>query len=76
MRKMNTKRLNEISVKGRVKAANDNKKIGKMRRLDASDTRSLDHPSHREQWFEIAKAIGRQISRDERNGRGGQHIGE
>jgi hypothetical protein len=55
--------------------ANDNKNLGKMRRLDASDERSLDHPSHREQWLEMARAIGRQIARDEMNGLSGQHVG-
>jgi hypothetical protein len=55
--------------------ANDNKKMGKIRALDLSDPRSLDHPSHKEQWFEIARAIGRQIARDERDGLSGQHIG-
>ncbi len=69
---MNT-RLSESS--GKTKAANDNKKLGKMRLLDASDVRSLNHPSHKEQWLELARAIGRQISRDERNGLSGQHIG-
>jgi hypothetical protein len=55
--------------------ANDNNNLGKMRRLDASDERSLDHPSHREQWLEMAMAIGRQIARDEMNGHVGQHVG-
>jgi hypothetical protein len=72
---MNTERLNEFSAKDGIKHANDNKKLSKMRRLDASDERSLNHPSHRDQWFEIARAIGRQIARDERDGCSGQHIG-
>jgi hypothetical protein len=55
--------------------ANDNKNLGKMRRLDASNERSLDHPSHREQWFEMARAIGGQIALDEMNGHVGQHVG-
>jgi hypothetical protein len=55
--------------------ANDNKKLAKTRRLDKSDPRSLDHPSHKEQWFEMARAIGRQMARDERDGYSGQHIG-
>ena len=75
MGKMNTARLNEFSAKDGTKHANDNKKLGKMIRLDASDERSLNHPSHRDQWFEIARAIGRQIARDERDGCSGQHIG-
>ena len=73
---MIAKRLTEFSVTNGIKHANDNKSTGKMRRLDASDPRSLDHPSHKNQWFEIARAIGRQISQDERNGHGGRHIGE
>lgn len=73
---MISERLTGHSAKNGIKPANDNKNAGNMRRLDASDPRSLDHPSHRSQWFEIARAIGRQMSRDERNGRGGQHIGE
>lgn len=72
---MITGRLNDVSANVGIRHANDNKKMGKMRRLDASDERSLDHPSHRNQWFEIARAIGRQISRDERDGCSGQHIG-
>lgn len=68
-------RLNGISVKGGTKPANDNKKLGKMIRLDASDERSLDHPSHKEQWFEMARAIGRQIAQHERDGYSGQHVG-
>jgi hypothetical protein len=72
---MNTQRLNKFSAMGGIKHVNDNKKLGKMRRLDASDEHSLDHPSHKEQWFEVARAIGRQIARDERDGCSGQHIG-
>ena len=69
-------RLNESSAKNRTRHHdNDNKKIGKTRRLDRSDPRSLDHPSHKEQWFEMARAIGRQVARDERDGCSGQHIG-
>jgi hypothetical protein len=56
--------------------ANDNKKSAKIRPLDRSDPRSLDHPSHKAQWLEMARAIGRQIARDERNGCSGRHIGE
>jgi hypothetical protein len=68
-------RLSGFSAKDGTKPANDNKKLGKMIRLDASDERSLDHPSHKEQWFEIARAIGRQIAQHERDGYGGQHVG-
>ena len=51
-----------------MKHANDNKKSANIRLPDKSDPRSLDHPSHKEQWFELARAIGRQIARDERDG--------
>lgn len=27
--------------------------------LDPSDPRSLDHPSHKEKWLELARALGR-----------------
>ena len=57
-----------------MKHANDNKKSANIRLPDKSDPRSLDHPSHKEQWFELARAIGRQIARDERDGISGQHI--
>lgn len=46
-----------------------------LRPLDPSDPRSWDHPSHREQWLELARSIGRQIARDEREGHSGPHIG-
>lgn len=68
-------RLSGLAAKG-GEPANDNKKLGKMRRLDASDERSLNHPSHKNQWLEIARTIGRQIARDERDGLSGRHIGE
>ncbi len=32
-----------------------------------SDPRSIDHLRHHEQWVELARAIGRQIARDERD---------
>jgi hypothetical protein len=70
-----TARLGGISANGGIRHANDNKKRGTVRLLDASNPRSLDHPSHDEQWFEIARTIGRQIARDERDGCSGQHIG-
>jgi hypothetical protein len=38
---------------------------GIIRQLDPSDPRSLDHPSHREQWLELARAIGRLEAREE-----------
>jgi hypothetical protein len=42
--------------------------IGNVRRiapLDPSDPRSLDHPSHKEQWLELARALGRMEAREE-----------
>jgi hypothetical protein len=50
------------------------KNKGTIRPLDPDDPRNLDHPSHKEQWLEIARAIGRQMARDERDGRSGPHI--
>ena len=35
-----------------------------IRTLDPSDPRSLDHPSHREAWLELADAIGRLEARE------------
>ena len=35
------------------------KQIGPARDLDPTDPRSLDHPSHKEQWLELARALGR-----------------
>ena len=32
---------------------------GAIRSLDPADPRNLDHPSHKEQWLELAKALGR-----------------
>jgi hypothetical protein len=50
-------------------------KPGIIRPLDMDDPRSWDHPSHKEQWLEIAREIGRQIARDEREARrAGPHI--
>jgi hypothetical protein len=33
--------------------------IRASRELDATDPRSIDHPSHREQWLALARALGR-----------------
>jgi hypothetical protein len=38
---------------------------GIVRALPPDDPRSLAHPSHREQWLELAGAIGRMEARDE-----------
>lgn len=46
-----------------------------IRPLDPADPRSWDHPSHEQAWLELAKEIGRQIARDEREARRiGPHI--
>jgi hypothetical protein len=49
----------KLDKRGRPKVA------GYVRWLPASDPRSLDHPSHKEQWLELARAIGRQMANDE-----------
>jgi hypothetical protein len=36
-----------------------------IRTLDPADPRSLDHPSHREAWLELADYIGRLEAREE-----------
>lgn len=36
-----------------------------MRRLDPSDPRSLDHPCHKEQWLQLARALGEARERDD-----------
>lgn len=35
------------------------KQIGPVRDLDPVDPRRLDHPSHKEQWLALARALGR-----------------
>jgi hypothetical protein len=35
---------------------------GSVRSLDPADPRSLDHPCHREQVLELARAIGRALA--------------
>jgi hypothetical protein len=37
--------------------------IGSCQMLDPSDPRSLDHPSHKEQWLELAGLLGRSMAR-------------
>jgi hypothetical protein len=48
-----------------VKRRKRKKIIGIVRELDPSDPRSLAHPSHREQWLELARALGRAAAREE-----------
>ena len=45
-----------------------------IRPLDPSDPRSLDHPSYKGQWLELAGAIGRSMARadwDRQHAKGG-----
>jgi hypothetical protein len=48
---------NKIRKRGRA--------MGILRSLDPSDPRSMDHPSHDEQFLELARAIGRSLADDE-----------
>lgn len=52
-----------ISRKSQIRStlpANDNKRI---RLVASSDESSLGHPSHKEQWLELARALGRMDAR-------------
>jgi hypothetical protein len=40
----------------------DSKPAGIIRELAADDPQALSHPCHREQWLELARAIGRQMA--------------
>ena len=40
-------------------------KRGIVRPLDPSDPRNLSHASHREEWLELARALGRLEAREE-----------
>jgi hypothetical protein len=44
---------------------------GTVRRIDPEDPRSLDHPSHKEQWLELARMLGRLEARQEFYARNG-----
>jgi hypothetical protein len=62
---MNT-RLDFSAKDGVGHHANDNnKKLGRIRLLDPSDERSLDHPYHKKQWLELARVLGRLEAREE-----------
>ena len=37
----------------------EKQKIEPVRLLDPTDPRHIDHPSHKEQWLELARALGR-----------------
>ncbi|MGY4253629.1 hypothetical protein ACVI1L_000697 [Bradyrhizobium sp. USDA 4516] len=41
-----------------------------IRPLDAFHPQSWDNPDNEEIWYELARAIGRQIARDENDGSG------
>jgi len=59
-------RLKEISAKNETRHHdNDNKPRGKIRLLDLSDPRNLSHPSHRDQWLQFARVLGRLEAREE-----------
>jgi hypothetical protein len=38
---------------------------GTVRPLDPDDPRNLDHPCHRQQWLELARAIGRSMATEQ-----------
>jgi hypothetical protein len=58
-------RLNVVTAKNGMQHANDNNKLGTVRRLDPSDERSPDHPCHKKQWLELARVLGRLEAREE-----------
>jgi hypothetical protein len=47
------------------KGRRDSRRVGIIRPLGADDPRDLNHPCHREQWLELARAIGRLEAREE-----------
>jgi hypothetical protein len=47
-------------------------KTGIIRPLAPDDPRDLNHPCHREQWLELARAIGRLEAREEFKLQGGK----
>ncbi len=60
-------------MRARIRSSREQKAI--IRPLDPSHPRSWDNPDNEEIWLELARAIGRQIARDGRDGLG-QPIGE
>lgn len=38
---------------------------GIVRELDPDDPRNINHPSHREQWLELARVLGRMDARED-----------
>jgi hypothetical protein len=41
------------------------RRVGIIRLLAADDPRNIDHPSHKEQWLELARALGRLEAQEE-----------
>jgi hypothetical protein len=60
-------------MRTRIRSPRGQKAI--IRPLDPSHTQSWDNPDNEEIWLELARAIGRQLARDEKDGLG-QPIGE
>jgi hypothetical protein len=60
-------------MRNRIRSPRGQKAI--IRPLDPSHLQSWDNPNNEEIWLELARAIGRQLARDEQ-GVLGQSIGE
>ena len=55
-------------MRTRIRSPRGQKAI--IRPLDPSHPQSWDNPGNEEIWFELARAIGRQLARDENDGLG------
>jgi hypothetical protein len=62
---MGTPKLSTSPPPTSTKLAGFARKKGTVRSLDPADPRNLSHPSHREQWLELARALGRFEAREE-----------
>jgi hypothetical protein len=62
---MGTPKLSTSPTPTSTKLAGFARKKGTVRSLDPADPRNLSHPSHREQWLELARALGRLEAREE-----------
>jgi hypothetical protein len=60
-------------MRARIRSSREQKAV--IRPLDPSHPQSWDNPDNEEFWLELARAIGRQIARDEKDGLG-KPIGE
>jgi hypothetical protein len=60
-------------MRARIRSSREQKAI--IRPLDPSHPQSWDNPDNEEVWLELARAIGRQIARDGKEG-SEQPIGE